>query len=448
MSFRTRTTAYVLAVTAACSPTPQGGSGDERSGVDIDRAAAALEEFDRRCAEFGDIWSASLCGPMALVEPESRLAVTNRPDPGGVFERRGHAYVGSWPPELDIANTALDWAGERWAVVMLPLPEDDFTRTRLLAHEQFHRIQPELGHRPDDAMAAHLDEEGARLWLRMELRAWARALEATGEEARAGAGDAFLFRSARHAAYPDAAVVERAMEGHEGLAEYTGVRFALDATGTEPMRAVDLIEGFEDRPTYVRALGYGTGPALGLLLDRYDDGWRRELGSDLDLAMRLRRALDEAAVTATGEAGDEARARAAPYGFADVRAEERERAARFATLRAEYRARLVDGPVLIVDLPERRLMFNPNTVVSMGSAGSVYPGAILIGPWGRLTLEDGAALAPEDRRSARVRAPEDPRPDPQGRILGPGWSLELEPGWSLVPAERPGDLRLAPAGNR
>ncbi len=97
--------------------------------------------------------------------------------------------------------------------------------------------------------------------------------------------------------------------------------------------------------------------------------------------------------------------------------------------------------MLILELPERRLMFNPNTVLALGEHGNVYPGAILAGPWGRLTLDDGAALASGDRSMARVAAPAD-LSDADGRVEGPGWTLELEPGWRLEPGPRPGDVVL------
>jgi hypothetical protein len=106
------------------------------------------------------------------------------------------------------------------------------------------------------------------------------------------------------------------------------------------------------------------------------------------------------------------------------------------------REELVEGPVLILELPERRLVFNPNTVVSLGQEGSVYPGAILEGPWGRLTLTDGAALATPERDRSWVRAPQAWDADADGKVEGPGWVLELTPGWGPVPAPRTGDLRL------
>ncbi len=229
------------------------------------------------------------------------------------------------------------------------------------------------------------------------------------------------------------------------MADYTGVRFALDATGADIDKIAREVEAFETRPTYIRSLGYGTGPPLGLLLDRYEPGWRQDLGSTPNLAHRLAAALS--APEADPEAGarrELATHRAVGYGYAIVRAEEAERAERLAAERERYSQDLVEGPVLVLELPERRLVFNPNTVVSLGADGNVYPNSILIGPWGRLTLEQGAALVTPERDRARVAASEALEPDLDGSVRGPGWILQLEPGWRIAPGPRAGDFRLEP----
>lgn len=414
---------------------------------DTAAAVQALTEFQEACSAAEGLWPAELCGPVVLVDPATRLAVANAPDRAGEFQPHAGMYVGSWPTGMGVANTALEWDGTMWAMAMLPLTEDRFSRLRLLAHESFHRIQPELGLEIADPMASHLDEEEGRVWLRLEIRALAHALRHEGDAAREAARDALLFRQVRYDHFPDAAPVERQLEAHEGLAEYTGVRFALDVTGEALERVARSVDGFQNRPTYVRSLGYGTGPALGLLLDRYDPDWRRELGAEPDLARRLAQALDapEADPEAEPLQGLATR-RAAAYGAAEVQAQEGERAEELRLQRAQYRVELVDGPVLALELPERRLMFNPNTVVSMGPDGNVYPGAILEGPWGRLTLQEGATLATPDRDRAWVAAPQALEPDDQGIVHGPGWTLALEPDWCLVPDPASGNVRLERAG--
>ena len=412
--------------------------------VDPAGAVRELAEFEDACKRVEALWSADLCGPLVLVHPPTRLAVSSVPDPGRNFREQGGMFVGEWPADMSVANTAMDWGGTRWAVAMLPLPDDTFSRLRLLAHESFHRIQSELGFEIADPLATHLDEEEARVWLRLELRAFARALEGEGIAAREAALDGLLFRRVRNAAFPGSAAIERKLEGHEGLAEYTGMRFALDATKADWSAAARKVESFQKRPTYVRSLGYGTGPALGLLLDRHAPGWRADIAPAPDLAGRLAAALEADAADRDARKDRElAERRAAAYGVEAIRNEEAKRAARLAGDRARYRKELVEGPVLVLELPTRMLMFNPNTVLALGDAGNVYPEAILMGPWGRLTLEEGAALTTPDRDRAWVRAPAALEVNGEGTVEGPGWTLELESGWHLAPAARKGDFHLA-----
>ncbi|MCC5980759.1 MAG: hypothetical protein JJU26_03465 [Oceanicaulis sp.] len=402
--------------------------------------AEALAELETACQHVEELWPAALCGPVILVNPATRDAVTNQPDANGLFEGDNGVYLGQWPDNMPVANTALAWEGQQWAMVMLPLRGDRFDRLQLLAHESFHRIQPELGHTVADPMAAHLDEMDGRIWLRMELRAYAQALDAAEDDARAAALDALAFRAMRHSLYPEAVEVERQLEAHEGLAEYTGVRFAMDATGEGEGRAANLIRRFEQRPTYVRSLGYGTGPALGLLLDRYQPGWRDDLDpAAIDLGQLLFTALSAPAEVSRPAVLDRARL----YGLDAVQDEEQERAEHLAAQRERYREALVEGSVLILNLPERLLLFNPNTVLSLGEHGTVYPGAILMGPWGRLTLHDGAALAPADRTMARVAAPD--TLEASSTVEGPGWTLALEEGWHFEAGTRRGETVLVPA---
>lgn len=416
--------------------------------ADTAEAVQTLNAFKEGCKRAEALWPAQLCGPIVLVEPNSRAAVANQPDPAGKFQRQDGMFVGEWPADMDVANTAMDWGGTRWAVVMLPLSQDPFTRLQLLAHESFHRIQPELGFDMADAMAQHLDEQEGRMWLRLELRALAQSLRSEGDKARDAAMDALLFRRVRNAAFPGSDAVERRLEGHEGLAEYTGVRFALDVTGVGLDEIARRVESFEKRTTYVRSLGYGTGPALGLLLDRYQPGWRRDVKAAPDLAQLLATALPTHAVNVTAPARlDEAGRRAVSYELDVVREEETKRAERLAADRKRYREQLIDGPVLTLELPERRLMYNPNTVVSLGDEGNVYPKSILIGPWGRLTLQEGGALASANRDRARVAAPKNVKADDKGIVTGSGWSLELQPGWRLAPDERSGDFRMERTGS-
>jgi hypothetical protein len=352
---------------------------------DLAAATSGLAEFASVCKESGErLWGVSLCGRLLLVDGRSRTTLATQRDPDGKFENKDGIFLGKLPADLLVANTSVHWGGDEWAMVSLPLPTDQFQRLRLLAHESFHRVQPALGLRASDAVSAHLDSESGRLWLRLELRALAEALRTEGAISLKAAKDALLFRAARQRLNPGSERLEAALEIQEGLAEYTGTVVALGKSGESPARVARAVEDFEDQRAFARSFAYATGPALGLLLDRFGGSWRKSIGTDTNLASLLGKALNFRADSDV-DVVEEAESRARRYGYQAVSQDEHSRAARTQALLASYRARFLDG--FILEFPkteELRRLFNPNNLVPLGESGIVYPTGTFVSRWGTL----------------------------------------------------------------
>jgi|SRR5690348_2981924 len=392
--------------------------------LDTAAGAQALAEFAAACArDGGALWGRPLCGPLSLVDPATRAVIANQPDSNHLLTASGSVYVGALPAGIVPSNTAVTWGGVHWAMVMLPLPADRFSRIELLAHESFHRIQAELGLSSPDASSPHLDERDGRVWLRLELHALAAALSSGGSSARDAARDALLFRAYRLSRYRGADSLEARLETQEGLAEYTGAKLALAATGLSDQRLATELADYEGRPTYVRSFAYATGPAIGLLLDRYAPDWRTRVRLRHDPAGLLAQALG---FRADDGLEREAKSAARAYGAPAVMSAEDSRATERATRLAAYRARLVDGPVLVLKQRDLGFTMDPNTLVPLGDAGTVYPTGTFKASWGTLQVSEGGALVSPDFTSVAVAAPA----DTAGQTLaGNGWKLELASGW-------------------
>ncbi len=403
----------------------------------------ALRELSAVCQADGQLlWHKSLCGPLVLVSPGTRAAVANRQDPDGKFQKDGDVFAGNLPEGFMLSNTAFQWGGQRWSIVTLPLPVDPFRRLSLLAHESFHRIQPGLGLAAPDAPDPDLDTEAGRLWLRLELRALARALRSQGPAGREAATDAMLFRMYRHRLCPGSEALEDSMEKAEGLAEYTGVFIAMRATGEDIGREARVVEAFEDSDAFARSFGYATGPALGLLLDRYSVGWR-ERAASASLDSLLTSGLG---VQAPPDLQREVQQRAALYGYSAVAAAEREREVRHSSFLAELTSKFLAAPTL--DFPTASEMmrnFNPQTLVPFPPHGTFYPTGIFSASWGKLEVESGGALVAPDNRSVRVPAPIDENARP---VRGAGWVLDLAPGWTIRPSGRAGNFAVVQAAQK
>jgi hypothetical protein len=410
--------------------------------------AAALRAFreaeEAALADDGKLWGRSLLGPMLFADPATRFVVANQPDEQDRLAERDGLFVGTLPPEIGIANTGADWAGVRWTMVMWPLPENRYARVRLLLHECFHRIQPQLGHGGGDRLNLHLDTESGRTWLRLEFRALSEALIRRDEARAQAAGDALLFRARRRALFPEAAASENAFERNEGLAEYTGLRLAGYPEWVVADRAAQKLERDEGDASFVRSFAYASGPAWGVLLDERGVAWRKEVGATTDLSALLARALGW---SAPAELAREADSRAARYAGDDVRAAEARREGERAAREKELRARFVDAPSLRIAFGARSsYSFDFRAITPLGDLGSVYGSVRVVDEWGVLDAQAGGALletTPESGpRAARVPAPADASARP---LAGDGWTLALEPGWTLAPGERAGDWKLVRA---
>jgi hypothetical protein len=283
---------------------------------------------------------------------------------------------------------------------------------------------------------AQLDTLDGRYYLQLEWRALARALQAGDEAARRQAvADAILFRAERYRLFPDAAAQEQALEQNEGLAEYTGV-MAGNATADERVQAAlrDLATHVAN-PTFVRSFAYATGPAYGLLLDRYAAGWRRQLASGLRFDTRLQQAMGLKAPADTRRLADQ---RAPQYEGATLRAAEIERDAKRQQLIALNLKKFIDGPLLVLPFQHMNVQFNPSNLQPLGEHGTVYPSMRISDDWGVLEAKDGALMKP-DWSAVIVVAP---AASTGTSLKGEGWTLELKPGWRLIPGPRKGDLVL------
>jgi hypothetical protein len=411
--------------------------------IHLARARQVFEEFSRACrADGGALWGISLDTPVVVVDRESREAVASHPDPEGQLTPTGTLFVGCVPPDLPIANTALDWAGVRWVmIVWQALPDDPQAAVQLLAHEAFHRAQEHLGFPcpTTTELNAHLDDLEGRYWLQLEWLALAKALRASGEPRRRAVADALLFRQVRRRLYSRSSTEERMIEMHEGLAEYTGVKLAGIAE-SDVARETD--DGPERFPSFVQSFAYVSGPAYGLLLDAASERWRAGLAPSDDLGCLLRDALGMKIPEANRRT---ARFRARAYGgdalWKRESARQEEREARL----SEYRARLVDGPVLVLPLAGGvRYSYDPSRTVPLGETGTVYPTICLIASWGTLEVTGGGLLVDSGWETACVPAP---TAAGDGPIAGAGWKLHLAPGWVIQPTGRPGDWAVVRSEN-
>ncbi len=414
----------LLAASSAAQAMPSVTDIAQAKSVFADAQAVSKKEG-------GHLWGMPLYGRMLVVDPDTRDAVSNMPDPDKRLTSADGVYVGTLPKNIIISNAPLEWEGQRWTMLMLPtIPKDAMTRSITLAHEMFHRIQPRLGLMATDSPNPQFDTEQGRIWLQLEWRALAAALIETGAAQTQAIRDAIAFRAWRHKLFPGSAKTEASLEIAEGVPQYTGTVAAEPDVYAARWRAAADLAHPDTAVSFVRFFAYISGPGYGLLLDERMPGWRRKLTAQSDLAELL-------GSTLPGRSTESAKARAPVYGASEIMLAEADRAARVHVQKVRYRALLVDGPTLKLPAPGN-FSFNPSAIISLGKDGNVYPTFHAISKWGTLDVKAGA-LIPSDFSWTVVAAPKSAA---TSHLIGPGWTLDLARGWTVVPATKAGSYVL------
>jgi hypothetical protein len=413
-------------------------AAEARPDAAIDPALARqyFEEASELCqADAGRLWGKTLCGPLLFASPETLEVVGSTADPDGRLREDGGVWVGRLDANIRPGNTAIDWAGRRWTLLVWPLPDDPVERHALLMHEAWHRIQGELGFPSPTVVADHLDTYDGRIWMSLEWRALQAALAARGRARLDAVRDAVVFRRMRYTRISASARQnEIALEMFEGLAEYTGRRLCGLPLEKLPAMLVDHIDKGLERPSLTRTFPYHSGPAWGFLLDLEGVPWREGLDPRTDLAERLARA---AGLELPGPSELEAVAarRAQSYGLAELdraeRAREHERLARL----ERHRRLLVQEPHVRLSLVGVRfnVSFDPRQITALDDLGSVYGKLRVAADWGELDVDGAPALLSTDWTELRLPWPEERAPE---RLAGEGWDLRLSPDWQVKPAEK------------
>jgi hypothetical protein len=388
-----------------------------------DTVATYFKEIKTTTEKNKTLWEYDLYAPLLVVRPDTREVYANAPDTAGVLKSRGSIFTGILPMAVNIANTSMRWSGEEWAMVMLPLPDDEYDRMNLFAHELFHTAQPHLGftlHNPENN---HLDRKEARIYLRLELEALKAALVAgSTEEMKTHVTNALTFRGYRYVLYPRADTTENLLELNEGIAEYTGAMMSGRDKQQMETHFLESLKGFLKNPTFVRSFAYQTIPLYGYLLSKTNYEWNRHITSMSNLteyflrefSIHLRRDLNDAIAQVADQ-----------YGRRAIVEEENAREVTIKKRIAEYRGKFIEQPHLEIALQNMNISFDPRNIMPLEDKGTVYPNIRVTDNWGILTVTNGALMSPNWNKLA-VSIPT--RIDAEV-VTGDGWRLELKHGF-------------------
>jgi len=382
-----------------------------------DSIAICFQEIRHNTIQYKDLWNLDLYGPVLLVDPATRKIYSNFPDSAGILKQNGNIFTGLLPIMINIANTSLKWQGTSWAMIMLPLPQNNQERFDLLSHELFHRSQPVLGFRLANSDNDHLDKREGRIYLRLELEALDLALKTSdADEIREHLANAFFFRKTRNSIFPGSAINENRLELNEGLATYTGIM--MSGRNDQEKQAYfekKLIE-FQKYPTFVRSFAYITTPLYGLILSRLDKSWNKQVNDTTNLTDYF---INAFRVSVPVILCPDCLAR---YNYKVILDEETGREEEKARQIAEFKKTFIEKPHLDIILEKMNISFDPRNIIPLEEYGNVYPSMRITDNWGILTVTGGALLS---KNWDKVTVSE-PVVMSSEKITGEGWTLELK----------------------
>ena len=391
-----------------------------------DSVATYFNEIKVEMGKQKQIWGKDLYGPMFFVDPNTRQMFANMPDTADVLKQATEIYVGTLPTEVNVSNTAIDWNGRHWAMIMLPLPTDKHERLNLLAHESFHVNQPSLGFLLFNTANNHLDQKDGRVYLRLELEALKNAVQSRNKkEQKMHLTNAFTFRAYRYLIYPEAKTTENLLELNEGIAEYTGAAMSGRNQKQSIDHFVQNIDYFLKNPTFVRSFAYHTTPVYGYLLMSTKKFWNKDISIKTNLTDYFIKAFEISLPTDLKKSTELILTR---YDGTKIISEEEIRAKENEKQIAYYKDKFIVQPHVELVFEKMNVSFDPRNIMPLEDKGTIYPNIRVTDNWGILTVKNGA-LMNSDWSKISVTLP---LVNENKNISGDGWVLELKEGYSLI----------------
>ena len=403
---------------------------------DNDTFDSYFNEIKASTKKYKSLWNKDLYGPLILVDPKTRIVHSNYSDSLGIFKQNGKIYSGVLPYEINISNTAFDWNGRRWTMIMLPLSDTKMERVSLLAHELFHASQPSLGFTLSNVDNNHLDQREGRIYLRLEMEALKKCIKAKNKtELKNFLIDAFAFRTYRNSIYPGSADTENMLELNEGIAEYTGLIISDRNKNQTIEHFNNYLNSIFKNPTFVRSFAYHTIPVYGYLLRQTKPSWNQDIKYSTNLVDYFIKSFQ---ISLPQEIKSYIEIKKDFYNGKQISTEENLREENTLKLIAEYKNKFTIQPHVDIFFEQMNVSFDPGNIMPVENLGTYYPDLRITDNWGILSVKNGALIGPNWEKVSVTT----PLKIEKNNIEGEGWKLELKEGYHLRKDEISGHFKV------
>jgi len=356
-------------------------------------AKAYFSELDSLCLlDNGKLWGVKLYGPTMFVNDDTRAIIANQTDKAKMLCKQDEVFVGQLPENINTANTSFNWKGfDRTMVMWNDIPKNDkYSRDKLLIHENWHRIQKEIGIASVTSQNSHLDDLQGSVLIKLELLALSHAFSETENSDKIkNLQNAFIIRKYRQLLFPGNN--ENEFERHEGMAEYTGYKLCgLNKYAISKVIRKQL-ELSVDKDGFANSFAYLTGPAYGFLFDELIPDWIQQIKNGKDMP-----AIGSGLFVKENIPSDTAQLKLlisgiiSAYNAGQIIKTETEKFEEQKILISEYKQKFIESDQLIIPNNNVKFSYNPlEKLIPVEDKGVIYKTMRLTADWGILEVWNG-----------------------------------------------------------
>lgn len=397
-----------------------------------EKALGYFGEIERICnKDSGKLWGVNLYGPVMYVDRTTRRIVANITDKDGLLKAKDGVFTGLYPKELLVNNAPIVYGGLEFAMVPLPVVEDEYRAKTRAIHSLYHRFQEKEGIPTSMFNANNMDEKEARIWLKLEWKALRKAINTEGEESQLALRDALIFKGANRELHQKYAKEENRFETYEGLATFTFTKLCTDSPEEFKTRLFEMLDRIYSMDSYARSYGGIHGALYATLL--YNKGYdlKQIKTENFDLANAVKELYK---IELPAICRDVAGSLAVNYKMDEIIKEELKRDELIKESINQQANTFTQKPVVFLELESPYFDFEPEEVHSLDSLGTLYNSIRVSDNWGKLTVEKGGCLVSNNLKFLRITA-KSFKAD-KNHISGDGWHLLLNNDWELVLVEQ------------
>lgn len=402
---------------------------EEDSYFTPEKAVEYFGLIEKICArDSGKLWGKELYSPLMFIDRRTRKITANQSDGEELLKSREHVYTGIYPREMIISNAPIRFGGTMFASVPLPEQEDEYRIKARAIHSLFHKFQ--LENWPDLYTiynTSNLDEQQARLLLKLEWKALIKALNSCGEEKLLAIRDALIFRGACHETYPAFTADQIRFETYEGLTTFTYISLISESPDEFRKRMREQFEMIYSFQSYSRSYGFIHGALYATLLSQnmFDFKTIRSEKTDLGKLVKEVYGIELPAICR-----DVAGSIAFSYNFEEIKNEEEQRLRDIKERLDKQVALFTEKPVVFIELESPYFDFEPEDVHALDTLGILYSRLRVSDNWGKLTVDKTGCLVSNNYRHLRINAKG--LRTGKNHIYGDGWNLVLNDNWEFV----------------